>query len=149
MRNSFTGHKYWVFTLSHLSTSGWRRTSVNIFKSTENLPWHRWSEMQRQLNLSQNGLRRSGHSTTIEKMSCSCLSQQDSQALQMTQTMMRDQLKLRYDSWDKHTVWADSLPIVPVQQQRSEDEQRKQGRLFKDKPELIRLTWLTNSPALS
>jgi len=48
-----------------------------------------------------------------------------------------------YDIWSKLTVWAVSLPTVPVWQQRSEDEQGKQGRLFKDKPEGI--NW-SNSP---
>ena len=47
------------------------------------------------------------------------------------------------------TVWADSLSIVPVQQQRSEDEQSKQDILFKDKPEGVNWSaWLdlTNQP---
>ena len=108
MRNSFSGQKCWVLTLSHFSDINQRLeedVSKYMHHSIETFSGHRWSELQRQLNLPYNGLRRTCHLTTIETRSCSCLSQQDSQAQEVTQSMLREQLKW---GWKCRSSWMDS-----------------------------------------
>ena len=95
MRNSDSGHRCWVLTLNHFSNVN-QRMEEGVKKHG---PLHRdlaktqMSEMLKRLNLSSNGLRRSTHLIKIEIRSCLCLSQQDSQAQEMTQLMQREQLK--------------------------------------------------------
>ncbi|TKS71955.1 hypothetical protein D9C73_006028 [Collichthys lucidus] len=94
MRISDSCYRYWVLTLNHFSSVNQRMKEGVKKHGPPNRDLAKTQmKMLKRLNLFSNGLRRSTHLTKIQISTCLCLSQQDSQAQEMTQLMQREQLK--------------------------------------------------------